>query len=329
MGVPFRDYYEILGVSRDAPQEKIQAAYRKLARKYHPDINKSPDAEEKFKEIGEAYEVLKDPEKRKKYDRLGANWKAGQDFTPPPGEGIHFNFWSTGSGAETGGTHFGASGFSDFFETLFGREYRRSGARRSGTAGPFSGAWMQDGQDQEAKLDITLEEAFRGGIRSITLQTQEMAADGSVQTKSKSYEVKIPPGIRTGQKIRLSGQGKPGLGGGRPGDLYLKVNIKPHPKYRVEGKDIYYRLPITPWEAALGGKVDVPTLDGVVSVKIPPGTSSGRKLRLKDKGMPNPKGRPGDFYVELEIEVPKELSREEKHLFKKLGEISKFNPRSI
>ncbi|RLB06522.1 MAG: J domain-containing protein [Deltaproteobacteria bacterium] len=326
MAVKYKDYYEILGVPRNATQEEIHAAYRKLARKYHPDVNKSPDAEEKFKEIGEAYEVLKDPEKRKKYDQLGANWKAGQDFTPPPGWEVHFDFW--GPGEETGETSWRTTDFSDFFETLFGGGFKRTRARSGRTGGPFTGTWVQDGQDQEAKITITLEDAYRGGTKTIMLQTPKIDENGNVTMETKSYEVKIPPGVTAGQKIRLSGQGQPGTGGGRPGDLYLVVDIAPHPYYRLEGRDIYYKLKVTPWEAALGAQVDVPTPGGFVSVRIPPGTSSGKKLRLRGKGLPNPKGKPGDFYVEVEIAVPEKLTSREKELFEELKKHSTFNPRS-
>lgn len=318
MGVKFRDYYEILGVSRTATQDEIQRAYRKLARKYHPDVNKEPGAEEKFKEINEAYEVLKDPEKRKRYDQLGSHWKAGQDFTPPPGWDVRFEFGQgTGKTFEDilfgfgGGS--GSSGFSDFFELLFGRA-REAGSKTSGFTSGFTR--VQDGSDREATIKISLEDAYYGAHKVITLPHGQ-----------KTYEVKIPAGIRPGQKIRLAGQGEPGIGGGRSGDLYLKIEIEPHPVYRLEGRDLYMNLPITPWEATLGGDVTVNTLGGTVTIRIPPGTQSGQKLRLKGKGMPNPKGEAGDLYAVVQIMVPRHLTSKEKELFEKLREVSKFNPR--
>lgn len=315
MAVKFKDYYEILGVPRTATQEEIQRAYRKLARKYHPDVNKEPGAEERFKEINEAYEVLKDPEKRKRYDQLGANWKAGQDFTPPPGWDVHFDFGpETGKGFEDVifgfGGRGGSGGFSDFFEMLFGKA-RQAGGRTSGFT------WVRDGADQEAIIRISLEDAYYGAQKVVTLPQGQ-----------KTYEVKIPAGILPGQKIRLAGQGEPGIGGGRSGDLYLKVEIEPHPVYRLEGRDLYMNLPVTPWEAALGGNVTVDTIGGTVTIRIPPGTQSGQKLRLRGKGMPNPKGSSGDLYAVVQIMVPKSLSDEERELFEKLREISRFNPRS-
>lgn len=317
MAVKFKDYYEILGVPRTATQEEIQRAYRKLARKYHPDVNKEPGAEERFKEINEAYEVLKDPEKRKRYDQLGAHWKAGQDFTPPPGWEVHFDFGpGSGKGFEDilfgfGGR--GTSGFSDFFEMLFGRA-RQAGAGTSGFTSGFTR--VRDGADQETTIRISLEDAYHGAQKIITLPHEQ-----------KSYEVKIPAGILPGQKIRLAGQGEPGIGGGRSGDLYLKVEIEPHPVYRLEGRDLYMNLPVTPWEAALGSEVTINTIGGTVTVRIPPGTQSGQKLRLRGKGMPNPKGEPGDLYAVVQIMVPKNLTGKERELFEKLREVSNFNPR--
>jgi len=315
MAVKYKDYYEILGVPRTATQEEIQRAYRKLARKYHPDVNKEPGAEEKFKEINEAYEVLKDPEKRKRYDQLGAHWKTGQDFTPPPGWEVHFDFGpGAGKGVEDiifgfGGR--GSSGFSDFFEALFG------GMRRGQAGAETSGfTRVRDGADQEATIRISLEDAYHGAQKIITLPNSH-----------KTYEVKIPAGILPGQKIRLAGQGEPGIGGGRSGDLYLKVEIEPHPVYRLEGRDLYMNLPIAPWEAALGGDVTVDTIAGPVTIRIPSGTQSGQKLRLKGKGMPNPKGAPGDLYAVVQIMVPKHLTAKERELFEKLRDISTFNPR--
>lgn len=324
MAVKFRDYYEVLGVSRNAGQEEIQRAYRKLARKYHPDVNKEPGAEEKFKEINEAYEVLRDPEKRAKYDQLGSNWRAGQDFRPPPGWDVHFDF-GTGPGRQD--FFWSGSGeFSDFFEMLFGGQgFRR--AQAAGRSRPGA-AWRQPGADRHAALRITLEDAFHGAAKTITLQGMTTAIDGAVHPEVKSFEVKIPKGILPGQKIRLSGQGYEGISGGPPGDLYLEVEIEPHPVYRLEGRDLYMDLPVAPWEAALGAEVSVTTLGGTFSLKVPPGSQSGQKLRLRGKGMPNPKGTAGDLYAVLKIVVPKKLTRDEKALFEKLRDVSTFHPRS-
>jgi curved DNA-binding protein len=326
MAVPYKDYYKTLGVSRDASREDIQRAYRKLARKFHPDLNKAPDAEQKFKDINEAYEVLKDPEKRKKYDQLGPRWKEGQDFHPPPGwENIHFQYGPRpGAGAE--GTFRGSGeAFSDFFETLFGGAFSqaRGGA---GGQGPF--VHQQAGADHEATLRISLEEAYWGGTKAVTLELQRPSPDGTVSRQQKRLDVKIPRGVLPGQKIRLAGQGGQGIGGGERGDLYLRVETEPHPRFRLEGRNLYTDLALAPWEAALGAKVQVQTFDGPVTLKIPPGTHSGRKLRLKGKGMPNPKGAPGDLYVVAQIRVPKTLSQKEKDLFEELGKISSFNPRA-
>lgn len=322
MAVKFKDYYETLGVSRSATQQEIQRAYRKLARKLHPDVNKASDAEERFKEIGEAYEVLKDPEKRRMYDELGPNWKAGQDFRPPPG-------WERqGFGAGPGASEFrwsGGGGFSDFFESLFGGQ----GFRQTWTSGRGTGpVWRQDGIDQEATIRISLDEAYHGATKPIRLESQSLTPDGRVTTQEKSYEVKIPPGILPGQKIRLSGQGGEGTGGGKRGNLYLKVEVAGHSLYRIEGKDLYRDLAITAWEAALGTEVEISTPSGSVTLKIRPGTQSGQKLRLRGKGMPSPKGQSGDLYVVIAIQVPSQLSQEEQQLFEELKKVSRFNPRS-
>lgn len=323
MAVKFRDYYEVLGVPRTATQEEIQRSYRKLARKFHPDVNKARDAEDKFKEINEAYEVLKDPEKRKKYDLLGENWKTGQEFRPPPGWDYQYDF---GRGGGQGEFQWGGSGgFSDFFEILFGGQRggrARGGARRGG--GPV---WSQAGADQEATVRISLEDAFHGATKSITLQMQSLTPDGQVAVQEKTYEVKIPVGIMSGRKIRLSGQGGEGMGGGPRGDLYLKIEIEPHAVYRLKDRDIYVDLPVAPWEAVLGADVQLTTLSGQVTLKIPPGTQSGQKLRLRGKGMPNPKETAGDLYVVVQIMVPKHPSRREQELFEELRKESAFNPR--
>ena len=327
MAVQFRDYYEVLGVPRTATKEEIQRSYRKLARKCHPDVSKAKDAEEKFKEITEAYEVLKDPEKRQKYDQLGANWKAGQEFRPPPGWDVHFDFGSGGAG-QSEFQWGGAGGFSDFFETIFGGQPPRGTPR--GGRGRRGGrpVWTQAGSDQEVTIRIPLEEAFRGATKPITMQMQSVTPEGQLAVQEKSYEVKIPAGMLDGQKIRLAGQGGEGTGGGPRGDLYLKVEIEPHPVYRMNGRDLTMDLPIAPWEAVLGAEVQLTTLAGAVTLKLPAGTQNGQRLRLRGKGMPNPRGAPGDLYALISIVVPKELSGRERELFEELQRVSDFRPRS-
>lgn len=340
MATKFKDYYEILGVGRNASQEEIQKAFRKLARKYHPDINKDADAETKFKEINEAYEVLRDPAKRKKYDSLGANWKSGQDFTPPPGwENVHFEFHTTPGSQEYGFSSFG--GFSDFFEQIFGSGFGRSagadfssfGSRRR--PGGFSSSFAEEGfqpssrgQDLETEVTVTLEDVYRGTTKSINLQVQTADQYGQVVPENKHYDVKIPPGTQDGTKIRLSGEGGNGIGGGQAGDLFLKIRLAPHPIFKVKGYDLEAELPVTPWEAALGAEVKAPTLDGRVTVNIPAGIESGKKLRLKGKGLPKKGGEKGDEYLQIKIVVPKNLSAEEREAFEKLSKVSKFNPRN-
>lgn len=328
MAVKYRDYYEVLGVKRSAGQDEIQKAYRKLARKYHPDVNKQSDAEEKFKEINEAYEVLKDPEKRKMYDQLGSNWRAGQDFRPPPGWETQFDFRGGGP-HQTEFQWGGPGGFSDFFETLFGGMGFRQGRGGTGPGGfgRRRAAGPQPGADQETVIRISLEEAFRGGNKPILLQSRVINAQGQLQVQEKRYDVKIPPGILAGQKIRLAGQGEEGTDGGPRGDLYLKVEIEPHPAFRLKGRDIFTELPVAPWEAVLGSEVRLSALSGNVDLKIPPGTQGGQKLRLRGKGMPNPKGAPGDLYATVVVKVPGHPSPRERELFEELRKISTFNPR--
>jgi curved DNA-binding protein len=302
MAVAFRDYYDILGVDRDASPEDIRRAYRQLARKHHPDVSKKPGAEDRFKEISEAYEVLRDPEKRSRYDRLGRNWKAGEDVSSAEGFDPG-GFGGSGFGQGDYGdvrVEFGSGAdFSDFFESMFGGRGRRSG---------FNG-FSSRGGDHEATLELTLEEAAKGGRRKITL------ADG------RDYDVNIPAGVREGQRIRLAGEGGQGRGG-PAGDLFLRVHLRPHPRFRVEGNDIYTDVPITPWEAALGAPIDVPTLTGVKRVKVPPGSSSGRRLRLRGEGLAG-----GDLYAVLKIVVPKKPGKQERELFEQLAQVSDFNPR--
>jgi curved DNA-binding protein len=316
MAVGFRDYYDVLGVPRDASQDDIRAAYRKLARRYHPDVNKDEDAGERFAEASEAHEVLRDPEKRARYDRLGQNWKAGQDVSGTEGfDGGGFRGRPSGFGGGDGGGYgdvqfdFGGGGpgggFSDFFEGLFGG--RGGGGGRRG--GGFEGFTMRGG-DQEAVLELSLEEAARGGRRRLSL------GDG------RDFEVDIPPGVTDGQRIRLAGEGERGPGGGEPGDLILRVRLRPHPRFRVEGRDLYTDLPVAPWEAALGASVEVPTLDGTARLRVPAGSSCGRKLRLRGEGLGS-----GDLYATVQIRVPSKLSDRERELFEQLAEVSTFDPR--
>ena len=317
----FKDYYTTLGVVKNASQEDIQRAYRKLARKYHPDVSKTPDAEEKFKDIGEAYEVLKDPDKRAKYDRYGAAWKAAQQGggAPPPG---YEDIWFDLGGADDF-TFSGGSGFSSFFEQLFGSVAGQHGpgqGRRQARGHTQGWSWNQPGADREARLVLTLEEAAHGGEREISLS-------GPTSGQIRTYMVRIPKGVRPGQHIRLAGQGEPGVGNAPPGDLYLSVELLPHATFRLEGRDLYTTVPVTPWEAALGAEVTLPTLDRAVHVKIPAGSSSGRKIRLKGKGFPDAKSGAGDLYAEISIRVPEALSSEEKKLFEQLADVSKFAPR--
>jgi curved DNA-binding protein len=305
MPVASQDYYEALGVPRDASADDIRRAYRNLARRLHPDVNKEPGAEDRFKAISEAYEVLRDPEKRARYDRLGANWRAGLQ---PPGGGSAENGFDRGSGFRDVRVDVGSGGFGDIFDDLFGGRTGRAGR------GGFEGFSFRGG-DQEAELELTLEEAAAGGRRQLSL------GDG------REFEVEIPSGARDGQRIRLSGQGSPGAGGGESGDLFLRVSLKPHPRFRVQGRDLYVDLAVSPWEAALGADVSVPTLDGSARVKVPAGSSSGRRLRLRGQGLPGGGGSAGDLYAVVMIHVPKKLTRRERELFKQLASTSKFDPR--
>ncbi|MEJ2479095.1 MAG: DnaJ C-terminal domain-containing protein [Acidihalobacter sp.] len=306
----FKDYYELLGVPRTAEQDAIKKAYRRLARKFHPDVSKEPDAEARFKEVNEAYEVLSDPEKRAAYDQLGANWKAGQDFRPPPGWEQAAGFGGAGHHG-FGGADFGASGFSDFFETLFGGGFRQAGAGagRAGGAG-----FRARGQDLEAELALDLETAYHGGRQTLHL------------TGGRTLSVNIPAGVGDGQRIRLSGQGAQGIGGGPAGDLYLTVRIRPNELFRLEGRDIVLDLPVTPWEAALGATVTVPTLAGKVDLKIPAGSRAGRKMRLKGRGLPGK--TPGDQYVVLRIETPPAQTEEQREFYERMRRELPFDPRA-
>jgi curved DNA-binding protein len=319
-----RDYYDVLGVSRDASPEELQQAYRRLARANHPDINKDPGAEERFKEINEAYSALSDPELRKKYDRFGEDYRrVPEDWEERVGAGAgsargrsargRTASWP-GGGDAGGGAGFGG-GFGGGFEgvdieDLLGGMF---GGRGRGRAGPVAGA------DQEAELPLTVEEAYRGGRRQITLN----GPDGP-----RTYTVNIPPGVTDGRRIRLAGEGGRGLGNGDAGDLYLVVRLQPHPRYRVEGKDITVDLPLSPWEAALGATVPVLTPGGETKVTVPAGSSTGRRLRLRGEGMPDPRGKPGDLHAVIKIMVPRRLTDRERELFSELASVSTFDPRS-
>lgn len=313
----FKDYYKIMGVSTDASQEEIKRAYRKLARKYHPDVSKEKDAEERFKEVNEAYEVLKDPEKRAAYDKLrSGGWRPGEDFTPPPD-------WDTGFEFSGGGfTSVDASQFSDFFEALFGSASPFGYRRGQGSVRGFN----IRGEDRHAQILISPEDSYRGATRTITLEVPEYDSQGRLTRRRHTLKVKIPRGIVAGQHIRLAGQGAPGIGTGEHGDLYLEVKFKPHPLYKIDGRDVYINLPITPWESALGAQVKVPTLGGWVDMKIPPGTQSGTRLRLKGRGLP---GNPaGDQYVVIQIVTPQADSERARRLYEQMARELDYNPRA-
>ena len=312
----FKDYYNIMGLERNASQDEIKRAYRKLARKYHPDVSKEADAEARFKELGEANAVLKDPEKRTAYDELGANWKAGQDFQPPPDWDAGYEF--TGGGFSGGGGD--SAAHSAFFESLFGHGFGSQQADRR------HAGFNARGEDHHAKVLIDLEDAYQGATRSITLGTPELDSGGHVTTKQRTLNVKIPKGVKQGQRIRLSGQGSPGIGEGHAGDLYLEIEFKPHKLFKVEGHDLYLDLPVSPWEAALGATVKAPTPEGPVDLKIPPGTTAGRTLRLRKHGIPGTP--PGDLYATLKITLPAADSDAAKELYRKMEKELAYNPRS-
>ena len=323
----FRDYYETLGVARTATEAEIKAAYRKLARKYHPDVNKEAGAEEQFKEIGEAYAVLKDTEKRAAYDRFGANWKNGQDFTPPPNWNEGFEYSDT----DYGGGHPGyGGGFegdqSEFFESLFGRGKHRQGGRGSNSGNPRQGMNFK-GQDHHAKILIDLADAYNGAKRTIALHMPTQDASGHVTTQERKLDVSIPKGIKAGQNLRLSGQGGPGIGEGLAGDLYLEIEFHQSPIYRVDGKDVFIDIPLAPWEAALGTTVNIPTPTGsTLELKIPAGTVAGRKMRLKGKGIPS--AEPGDLFVVPTIALPPADSDAHKEAYQAFEKAFDFNPRT-
>jgi len=344
MAVKFRDYYEVLGVPRGASEDDIRKAFRKLARQYHPDVAKDKKgAEDKFKEINEAYEVLSDPEKRKKYDQLGANWKQGAEFRPPPGwQNMRGQPFKGGQADGDFETHFGGTGFSDFFESLFGGARRQ----RGGFGGlaedePFAGR----GRDVEGDIMVTLEEALRGSVRPINVQRgvpcehcggsgmrgqhacNVCGGTGHV-TKADTYQVRIPAGVTDGQRLRIAGRGGAGMGGGAAGDLFLRVRLAKHPDFEIDGPNLVHEIEVAPWEAVLGTQVRVPTLEGPVSIKVPPGTQNEQRLRVRGRGLPQRGGTRGDLLVGVRVEVPKEVNESERSLWEQLARESKFNPRS-
>ena len=312
----YKDYYQTLGLERSATQDDIKRAYRKLARKYHPDLSKLDDTEERFKEVGEAYEVLKDPEKRTAYDRMGSEWQNGQDFQPPPNWDEGFEFRGRGSEAHADANH--DPNLDDFFASMFGHAH--TGHRHQGAA-PAMG-----GQDHHAKVLIDLEDAYRGAQRTITLQMPEVDAQGHVTMHSRTLDVTIPKGIKAGQHLRLTGQGGPGLGDGPAGDLFLEIAFRDHPRFRVDGRDVSIDVPLAPWEAALGAQVKVPTPDGVVEITVPKGSAAGRRLRLKGKGIPG--NSPGDLYVVLNIVLPPADTEQAAAAYNVMRQAFNFDPRA-
>ena len=329
MPVQYKDYYESLGVPRNASEADIKKAFRKLAREHHPDVAKNKkQAEEKFKEINEAYEVLGDPTKRKRYDQLGANWQSGADFRMPPGwESSGRGRASAGRGAGGGDYEFqfGGTGFSDFFEQLFGSMGER-------------------GTDIEGDILVTLEEAMRGSVRSVSVRhavvcdqcggsgqrnrrvCQACGGTGQV-AKTETYQVKVPAGVTEGQRLRVAGRGEAGVGGGAAGDLYLRVRLAKHPDFEVDGHNLVYEAEIAPWEAVLGANISVPTLNGHLSIKVPAGTQNGQKLRVRGRGLPERGSGSGDLIVETRVEVPKRVTDAERKLWEQLARESHFNPR--
>jgi curved DNA-binding protein len=318
----FRDYYKVLGVERRATADQVKSAYRRLARRYHPDVSKEKDAEARFKEMQEAYEVLKDPQKRAAYDELGSDWKSGQQFRPPPG-------WDAAQAAQArrgrpragpqgpdGDAAFTDEQFSDFFSSLFGERARHAPG----------GARARPGRDQHARVELDLEEAFRGTTRTLELRNPEFKSDGSVELRSRTVRVNIPAGVSEGQLVRLAGQGEPATGQGAAGDLYLEVHIQPHAQYQLDGRDVTVSFAIAPWEAALGAPVTVPTLGGAVEMQIPAGAQSGQKLRLRGRGLPGLP--PGDQYVQLKVILPPADSPQAKALYEEMRAKLNFNPRA-
>lgn len=316
MAVQFRDYYETLGVSKTATDDEIKKAFRKLARKYHPDVNKDKAAaEEKFKQLNEAYEVLGDPEKRKKYDELGANWNQPGGFQPPPGwspqqPGGGFQRYGGGDGGVE--FEFGGTGFSDFFEQFFGGGRGQGGFGRGSFGQRPRGA--ERGSDVEADIMVTLEEALHGSKRTVSLRRSD-------SSKIETYQVKIPKGVHEGQRIRLAGQGEAGAGGGNSGDLFLRVRLARHPDFTVEGSDLIYEVKIEPWQAVLGSELQVPTLEGSARLKLPAGTQPGQRFRLREHGLPTAAGARGNLYVIPQIQISKKLTEREREIWQQLAQL--------
>ncbi len=307
----FKDYYETMGVARDATPDEIKRSYRRLARKFHPDVSEEPDAEDRFKEVQEAYEVLKDPEKRAAYDRFGDDWKAGREFRPPPDREPDLGF--------RGGGYTDAGEFSEFFESLFGG----AGHQRSGAGHTHI---RMKGEDIHARVVISLEDAYHGATRSLSIDLPELDGQGRLVPRPHNLNVKIPKGVMQGQRIRLGGQGGPGLGGATAGDLYLEVVFAPHRIFHAQGRDVHLDLPVAPWEAALGETVTTPTLGGDVDLRIPPGSGTGAKLRLKGRGLPG--APPGDQYVVLEIQTPRAETDGARGLYERMKREMAFDPRA-
>ena len=307
----FKDYYKVMGVARDATEAQIKQAYRKLARKYHPDVSKEKDAEARFKEVGEAYEVLKSPEKRAAYDQLGQGPRPGEDFRPPPDWGTGFEF--SGDGGRE-------SAYSDFFESLFGAQGRAGSGARRGAFHPGRG------EDHHAKVLLDLDATLQGGTRQLSLRVPDIDAGGRLVSKERVLNVQVPKGILAGQRIRLAGQGAQAHGEGTPGDLFIEVEFQPHPLYRIDGRDLYLELPVAPWEAALGATVKTPTPAATVDLKIPAGAHAGSKLRLKGRGIPA--APPGDFYVVLQIALPPANDDKAKAAYAAMAAALPFNPRA-
>lgn len=346
MPVRYKDYYEILGVPRTATDAEIKKAFRKLAREFHPDVAKNKkQAEEKFKDINEAYEVLGDQAKRKKYDELGANWSSGSEFRAPPGWESYTSkggFPGRGSKGEEFEFQFGGTGFSDFFEQLFGSRGGRGGFGRGGGFATDDSA--ERGRDIEGDIMVTLEEAMRGSVRSVSVRhgvpcehcggTGQRArhvcnvCGGTGQVaKTETYQVKIPAGVSEGQRLRVAGRGEAGVGGGAAGDLFLRVRFAKHPDFEVDGHNLVYEVELAPWEPVLGAHISVPTLNGPVNIKIPPGTHAGQKLRVRGRGLPERGGANGDLIVVTRIEVPSKITEGERKLWEQLAHESRFNPR--
>ncbi|WP_293865825.1 DnaJ C-terminal domain-containing protein [Steroidobacter sp.] len=304
----YKDYYKTMGVARDVGQDELKRVYRRLARKYHPDVSKEKDAEARFKDVQEAYEVLKDPQKRAAYDQLGSNWRQGQEFRPPPDWGQNFEF-SNAFGDQEGG-------FSDFFSSLFGGAARGAGGPRARGGGR---GFAMAGDDQVASIEIDVEDSFRGGSQTIELKSAQMG-------EPRTLKISIPQGIVEGQRIRLAGQGSPGQGGGPSGDLYLEIRFRKHKLFQVEGRDVTLTLPIAPWEAALGATVATPTLAGTVDLRIPANAKAGQRMRLKGRGLPG--ATQGDQYVVLKIVLPPADSARAREVYEEMQRELPFDPRA-